>query len=318
MSQIPKRVDTYGKKSNKKKKKVNKWVIGISIVAVLAVGVIGISMYVGHQMTHPEKKEIDQFPDEYGMDYEDIEFVSQDGETNLKGWVIEPEKEAKMTVIFAHGYKGNRFEDHVSFLEMAKDLHDLKYRILMFDFRYSGESEGDLTTIGVKEQLDLLGAIDFAEENYDEPISLLGISMGAATSLLAASQSDVISVVADSPFSDLESYLKENLPVWSKLPSIPFTPTILTITPLLSDLDPKEASPISVLEDIAPRPVLFIHNKGDESIPYFESQKMHEAYPKHFQIWLPDGVGHVTAYKQNTEEYIERVDEFFKAALKDK
>src|SRR5699024_7827317 len=309
MSDVPRRVDTYGVKNKKKK---SKWKIVISIVALIGIAAVGISAYVGHSMTHPDKKPIDQFPDEYGMDYEDVEFVSRDGETNLKGWVIEPEKDAKMTVIFSHGYKGNRFEDHVSFLDMAKDLHDKKYRILMFDFRYSGESEGEMTTIGAKEQLDLLGAIDYMEETYDEPDSLLGISMGAATSLLAAAQSDVISVVADSPFSDLEEYLKENLPVWSNLPSIPFTPLILNIVPKMTDLDPKEASPISVLEDIAPRPILFIHNKGDESIPYFESQKMHDEYPKYFQIWLPDGVGHVTAYKQNKEDYIEKVEDFFK------
>src|SRR5690625_5772218 len=73
-----------------------------------------------------------------------------------------------------------------------------------------------MATVGAKEQLDLLGVIDWVDENYEEPIGLLGISMGASTSLLAAAQTDdVIGVVADSPFSDLQEYLKVNLPVWS-------------------------------------------------------------------------------------------------------
>jgi len=30
----------------------------------------------------------------------------------------------------------------------------------MFDFRYAGESEGEMSTVSAKEQLDMLGAID--------------------------------------------------------------------------------------------------------------------------------------------------------------
>jgi dipeptidyl aminopeptidase/acylaminoacyl peptidase len=285
------------KKGAKKrsKKKIASIIIG-SILLLAIIICVGISVYVGQSMTHPEKKPIDQFPSDYGMQYEDITFPSREDGLNLSGWVLTPDTKPKMTVVFAHGYKGNRFEDHVSFFDMAADLLDLGYRVIMFDFRYAGNSDGEMSTVGAKEQLDLLGAIDWADANYDEPIGLLGISMGASTSLLAAAQTDkVAAVVADSPFSDLEEYLKENLPVWSDLPNFPFTPMIMTIMPLITDLDPKEASPISVLDDIAPRPILFIHNKRDASIPYTESEKMAEAYSGLADLWLPDGEGHVKA-----------------------
>jgi len=300
------------------RKKTTK-IVGIIIAALLLLTIIicvGISIYVGHSMTHPEKKPIDQLPSDYGMEYDEIGFSSKEDGLNLAGWVLHPEESPKMTVIFAHGYKGNRFEDHVSFFTMAEDLLEKGYRVVMFDFRYAGDSDGDMSTVGAKEQLDLLGAIDWADDNYEEPIGLLGISMGASTSLLAASQSDdVIGIVADSPFSDLEDYLKVNLPVWSELPNLPFTPLIMTLMPIISELDPKDASPISVLDDIAPRPVLFIHNKGDDSIPYTESEKMMEKHSDVFDLWLPDGDGHVKAYQQNKAEYIDRVDDFFEEAL---
>src|SRR5690625_7023528 len=123
----------------------------------------------------------------------------------------------------------------------------------------------------------MLGAIDWATDHYEEPVGLLGISMGASTALLAGSQSDdVVGVVADSPFSDLEDYLKVNLPVWSDLPNFPFTPLIMNIMPIITDLDAKEVSAISVLDEIAPGPVLFIYNKGDDSIHYQESEQMVE------------------------------------------
>lgn len=301
-------------------KKSTKKIAGIIIGIIILVAIIicvGISIYVGHSMTHPEKKPIDQQPSDYGIvDYDDIKFSSREDGLNLSGWVLNPAEPPKMTVIFAHGYKGNRFEDHISFFSMAADLLEKGYRVVMFDFRYAGDSDGEMSTVGAKEQLDLLGAIDWVDDNYEEPIGLLGISMGASTSLLAAAQTDeVIAVVADSPFSDLEAYLKVNLPVWSDLPNFPFTPLIMFLMPIISDLDPKDASPISVLDDIAPRPVLFIHNKGDDSIPYTESEKMAEKHPDIFELWLTDGDGHVKAYKQNKAEYIERVDDFFEDTL---
>lgn len=303
-----------------RKKPPWKKIFWFSIISLLGIAVtvcIGISIYVGNQMTHPEKKPIDQYPSEHGISYDDISFVSRDGETTLAGWVLHPEDEAKMTIIFGHGYKGNRFEDHIPFFDMAKRLIDLNYRVVMFDFRYAGESEGDMSTVSAKEQYDMLGAIDWVKDHYDESIGLLGISMGASTAILAAAQSEeVVGVVADSPFSDLEDYLRKNLPVWSDLPNFPFTPLILTIMPLITDLDPKEASPISVLDEVAPRPILFIHNKGDASIPYTESELMVEKHPEYFTLWLTEGEGHVMSFKQNKEEYIQKVDDFFSKLIK--
>ncbi|MCJ8008974.1 alpha/beta hydrolase [Lederbergia wuyishanensis] len=103
---------------------------------------------------------------------------------------------------------------------------------------------------------------------------------------------------------------------WSDLPNFPFTPLILTMIPLMTNLDLQDASPVSVLNKLKNRPVLFIHNKGDDLIPYSESEKMVQKYPESFSIWITDGEGHVESYKQNSEEYVKRVDEFFGTALK--
>lgn len=303
-----------------KKRKWKKWLlITVLSLFVIAFGVcVGISVHVGNQMTHPEKKPIEEVPSDYGMEYDDIEFLSDDGETELSGWVIHPEEEAQMTVIFGHGYKGNRYEDHIPFFEIADGLLDRGYRVVFFDFRYAGESGGDMSTVGAKEQLDMLGAVDYIAGEYDEPIGLLGFSMGGSTAILTASQTDeVVAVIADSPFSDLEDYLKVNLPVWSDLPNFPFTPLILTIMPMITDLDPKEASPISVLDNVAPRPILFIHNEGDTSIPYTESEIMMKKHPDVFSLWLTDGEGHVKSFEQNKEDYIERIDAFYSEVLEE-
>nr|WP_207952153.1 alpha/beta fold hydrolase [Paenibacillus turpanensis] len=285
--------------------------VGIVITAIIAC--LGISVYVGLTLTHPEKKPITQTPAELGLPFADQVFTSADGSTSLKGWVIEPEN-PKLTVIMSHGYRGNRVEKNLPFLPIAKSFHDAGYRVLLFDFRYNGESGGSMTTIGAKEKLDLLGVIGWAKQNHDEPIVLYGISMGAATSILAAGLSpDVSAVLADSPYSDLESYLKTNLSVWSKLPEFPFTPLIMALIPKVTELDPKEASPMAELDKIYPRPVLFVHGRNDAYIPSAESEKMAAAHPDRFQLWVTENQGHVQSYKHHSEEYMKRAIEFFKA-----
>lgn len=301
------------KRWNKKKLAV---ISGIIIILLTITVLVSISVKVGLELTKPEKKSIVLFPSDYGIEFRDIQFFSNDGETKLSGWVLEPEVPVKMNLIFAHGYKGNRYEENIPFFPLANDLLLKGYRIVMFDFRYAGESEGKMTTVGAKEKLDVIGAVDWVTEHYDEPVGLLGISMGGAASIMAAAQSEkVAAVVADSSFSDLYDYLKVNLPVWTDLPDFPFTPLILTIIPLITDLDPKEASPMTDLAKVAPRPVLFIHNKKDDKIPYKESEKMVEVNPNIFDIWLTNGAGHVKSFEQNPAAYVNKVDEFFEKVL---
>ena len=298
------------KKKAKKKKKF--FLIGTGVVAsVAAAAILGISVYVGINLTHKPKKEILETPSNYGMAYEERTFLSKDGETNIEGWVIESVGVTKGTIIMSHGYSGNRIEENVGFLPLGKSFAENGYRVVMFDFRASGLSGGKMITVGAKEKLDLLGVINWVETNTVEPIILYGISMGAATSILAGSENEnVQAVIADSPFSDLRDYLETNLPVWTGLPDFPFTPVIIRTIPIITELDPNEASPITQVKTLYPRPVLFIHAKGDSYIPYTESVKMVENYSDKFQLWTPDGSEHVKAYVDYQEEYLERVFAF--------
>ncbi|MBB6284816.1 alpha/beta hydrolase [Geobacillus subterraneus] len=291
------------------------WVpLSLAIVAFGVLACIGVSVYVGWQLTHKERQPITETPHDYGMTYENATFISKDGETRLKGWIISPQKPARMTVVFAHGYAGNRIQENVPFLPLAKRFVSEGYRVILFDFRASGESEGDMITIGVKEKDDLLGVIDYAKQHYREPVALYGVSMGAATSILAAAEDgDVRGVIADSPFSDLESYLRANMPVWTHLPDVPFTYLILAIVPALADLDLDLSSPIRAVDRVAPRPILFIHSKDDRSIPYEESVKLHRTHSDVFQLWLTEKADHVKSFSLYGDEYIERVFTFLRS-----
>lgn len=47
---------------------------------------VGISTYVGWQLTHPKRKIVDEFPEPYGLQKQDITFPSQSQDVALDGW----------------------------------------------------------------------------------------------------------------------------------------------------------------------------------------------------------------------------------------
>ncbi|MCR8636862.1 alpha/beta hydrolase [Paenibacillus radicis (ex Xue et al. 2023)] len=290
----------------------------VLLLLVLAVASVTISTYVGWKLTHPEHKALTDSPDKYGLSFEPVEFESRNKDVKLKGWFIpasDTSTPAKMNIIFAHGYRENRLQSGAEALKLAKELAAQGYNVLMFDFRNSGESEGNLTTVGYLEKFDLLGAIDWTRAHHPEPIALHGFSMGGTVALLAAAEDPQIAgVVADSPFNHLTRYLEDNLPVWSKLPNYPFTPLILGILPPLTGIVTDQVDGLTAVDRIYPRPVLFIHSAEDASIPYQNSESMWEKHKDRFQIWKPSaGREHVRVHAKLAAEYESKVLEFYKS-----
>lgn len=290
----------------------------ISLILVLVMlGIVGLSTYVGWQLTHPERKIVDDVPENYNLHRKDVTFPSRTDGVLLDGWYLESPNASSLakstTVIMSHGYAGTRLEKGLPALLLAQAIVKAGHHVLMFDFRNSGRSGGDTTTIGFLEKEDILGAIDWVQSYPNTPteIVLLGFSMGGTSSLLAAAEVKAVSgVITDSAFSQLLPYLKENLPVWSKLPRYPFTPLILFILPKLIGVNPHAVDALAAVDKIAPRPILFIHSKDDLAIPYTNSTQMFKRHPAVFEQWITEGAGHVGSFQLQSEAYIERVLNF--------
>ncbi|WNQ13566.1 alpha/beta fold hydrolase [Paenibacillus aurantius] len=291
--------------------------ITLVLAALLTLCAAGLSTYVGWSLTHPAKKPLTETPSDYGLAYEKISFPSRDGKISLKGWFLPgAEGTGGKTVIIAHGYSKNRLQDDAHIMPLVQSIIKEGYGVVMFDFRNSGESGGSLTSVGEYEEQDLLGAIDWVKQEHPGRTALLGFSMGASTALLAAAEEpSVASVIADSPFSHLERYLKENLPAWSHLPSFPFTPLILGILPPLVGVHPGLVDVSAAADAVYPRPVLFIHSKDDDKIPSVNSQSMWQAHPDKFEFWETKQAGHVGSYKLFPKAYTEKVLQFLAGNL---
>ncbi|RBW71628.1 alpha/beta hydrolase [Bacillus taeanensis] len=279
----------------------------LTIAVLVFVSIPSIAAVVGWSLTHPERELIEVRPESFDLTYEEIEFHSERDNILLKGWLIPTENKKKI-VIFAHGYADNRSNIEAA-LPTAKALYDKGIPSLLFDFQNSGESEGTVTSVGHFEKADLLAAVNFLKTEGYEEVIFIGYSMGAVVSLITAPDvSEVKAVVADSPFSDLRSYLEDNLPVWSGLPAFPFTPLIMAEMPLLTGIDMDQVRPIEAVQNLGERPLLLIHTKDDNKIPSTNSEEIYKvSNSPHTELWMTPGTEHIGSYNENPEEYLNKI-----------
>jgi fermentation-respiration switch protein FrsA (DUF1100 family) len=291
-------------------------IIGSAIVVIVLI-CTAVSGYVGWNLTHPLRKAVDSSPADYGLTYTEVQFPSRVDSVALRGWFLPAAGQGNVrTLIFAHGYAGNRLETGLPALALARSLVQAGYNVLMFDFRNSGQSEGKLTSVGQFEVNDLLGAVDWVAADHPGNIGVVGFSMGATTSILAAAQSPAIAaVVADSPFANLKQYLQDNLSVWSHLPNFPFTPMIMHILPPLTGIDASSVDANKAVDLVYPRPILFVHSGADPSIPVANSERLYSRHPDKFSLWKSGANTHVGSYKFAPQEYTSRVIDFFEKNL---
>jgi alpha-beta hydrolase superfamily lysophospholipase len=282
------------------------WIAAALLALALSL-LAAVTLVVYHSL-HPARWALREFPSDYGLEYEDVRFPSKDG-TNLAGWWV-PAASPRGAVVLCHGYPSNRSD----VLPAIPFLHEAGYDLLAFDFRRLGESEGKMTTIGLREPLDLHGAVTFAQSRRSGLVGVLGISMGAATALLeAADDPRVAAVVADSPFADLAAQVPRRFGRGAAAGLAGRYAGWLGGRIIGERVG--NASPLRAIPRIAPRPVLLIHGDADRVIPDADSRALYAAAGEPKQLWVVPGAGHVEAFGCERAEYERRVLALFNGAL---
>ncbi len=111
------------------------------------------------------------------------------------------------TVVICHGYRVSR----TILRPVAALEYKFGYNTLLFDFRGHGESDSVTTSGGNAEVRDLEAALTVASqqpETLPGKIIIHGFSMGAAIALLTPPRSEVVAIIADSPYARLDEVLR--------------------------------------------------------------------------------------------------------------
>jgi fermentation-respiration switch protein FrsA (DUF1100 family) len=290
--------------------------IGLPIILVVVIAFLGISAFLGSSMTTVERMPVEENSALLSLSHEDISFSSVDGEINLRGWYF-PVQDSEPVIIMVHGADGNRADPSIGMPEIARGLVEHGYNVLMFDLRGHGESEGNRMSAGYYERRDLLGAVEYIKGRGLEHIGVLGFSVGAVTTLMAAAESeDIDAVVADSSFADLKDMMAPEFSKRTKFPEL-FLQPLLFMVKIMYGVDFNAIKPVDSVSGIAPRPIFFIHGELDETVPLEHAYRLHEASqnPEN-QLWVASGAGHVRAYIMYPEEYMNNITAFFDGILR--
>lgn len=286
----------------------------LAIIVVMAVVILGIAGYAASSLTRFERVPVENTPADFGIEYVDVEFPSRDG-LMLRGWWLEGE-EGEPVIVVVHGSEGNRAHPTDRNLGIASGLVDHGYNVLMFDMRGHGESEGKHISAGYHEKHDVLGAIDYIRQTgIQTQIGVLGLSMGAAASLMAAAESEEIAaVVADGGYADIISIFESEFSARSSLPGF-FIPIILFAANKMYDIDFAAIKPEEAVSELSV-PVFIIHGEQDDMVPVAHAYRLREAsrHPDS-RLWILPEAAHSNAYLMRPAEYTERVIAFFDEAL---
>ena len=193
-------------------------------------------------------------PGDMGLEYEDVSLTTSDGE-RLHGWYV-PATNRRGVVLFFHGNAGNISHR----LDSIGIFHQLGLDTLIIDYRGYGQSTGKTTEQGT--YLDAQAAWGYLADERGIPadrIIVFGRSLGGAIGAWLGAKRTPAAVIIESSFTsgvDMARRLYPFLPVR-----------------LITRLRYPVVEYASRLEC----PVLVVHSRNDEIIPFEMGQSIYAA-----------------------------------------
>ncbi len=239
---------------------------------------------------------------------EAVEISSYDG-TKLLGHIYQCEK-AERFIIAMHGWRSSYGED---FGMMADFFHQNKCTVLYAEQRGQGQSGGDYMGFGLIERFDCLEWVKYANERFDLPIYLAGVSMGAATVLMASNlemPEKVKGIIADCGFTSPHA-------IWKHVANNNMKLAYGIIGKIADDICKKKiqmgTKEFSALESLKNTkiPVLFIHGTDDHFVPVTMTYENYKACSSPKKLLVVPGADHAMSFYIAPEEYKNAVISFW-------
>jgi fermentation-respiration switch protein FrsA (DUF1100 family) len=273
------------------------------VLAVIVANLVGYPVATAYIVTHAVNATVPD-PDP-GMGYEDVSFTTSDG-LRLVGWYV-PSQNGAAVIVFP-GREGRQ--------EYARMLTDHGYGALLFDRRGEGDSEGDPNLLGWGGDRDLKAAVEFLQDRPDvDPgrIGGIGLSVGGELLLEAAAETEGLQAVV-SEGAGARSYRETS----HRTDSNPFETGVyyvLTGATLVFSDEPVPPDLDDLVDDIAPRSVLFMYGEEGQPQEIDLNPTFYESAGEPKEIWEVPGAGHIDGLHSQPDAYERRVIGFLDRAL---
>jgi fermentation-respiration switch protein FrsA (DUF1100 family) len=261
----------------------------------LAVGYYEVDQVLRPPRNIPQGKTLRKF----NIPYQEVDLHTADG-VRLAAWYTPPRKGAAV-ILVAHGFGDQRPEWVYEMLARSG------YGVLAWDARAHGESDGEISTVGYLEVLDVKAALDYAlaQPNVTH-VGAWGGSMGAATLIRAAAQyPEIEALFVDSSFASMEDEFDYLVPY----PVL--NPLAKILAEIRTGISLDELRPVDAIARISPRPVYIVHSAADKVAPPDAGERLYNAAREPKFLWVEEGVPHQQIYHANPRRYRKRLIGFF-------
>ena len=238
----------------------------------------------------------------------DLEIESFDG-LKLHAKYYEYEKDSPIEIMF-HGYRGNAERDLSTGVKRAALC---KRSVVLVDQRASGNSEGHVISFGINERFDCALWAKYVCKKFGEhrKIILTGISMGAATVLMASNlelPKNVIGILADCPYNKPKDIIIKVVKDMHLSPKLLY-PFIKLGARLYGHFDLEASSPVESVRETS-IPVILIHGTSDDYVPCHMSEKLYDSCKSRKKLVTIEEGEHGTSYLKDPDKYIKELEEF--------
>lgn len=225
-------------------------------------------------------------PQQIGLAFEDVELLTED-RLRLHGWFV-PSVNARGTLLFFHGNAGNISHR----LDSIAVFNRMNLNVFIFDYRGYGQSQGRVTESGT--YLDAEAAWSYLVETRDidaSKIIVFGRSLGSSIAARLASRHEPAVLILESGFSSVPSMAQR---------LYPFLPV-----KWLSKFSYDTRQYVSSINC----PLLVVHSKNDDIIPYAEGRLVFDAAPADKQFLEIRG-GHNDGFIVTGQAYVDGLNGF--------
>lgn len=227
----------------------------VPIVALYAALVVLAFIFQSRLIYFPEQDLI-AIPSDMGLDYEDLTLTTSDG-VAINAWFVPSDVEGPV-VLFCHGNAGNISHR----LDTIQLLHDLGLSVLVFDYRGYGTSEGSPSEEGSYRDAEAAWSY-LTDERQVAPrmVVIFGRSLGGPVAAHLAANHNAGALIIESAFTSIPDIGAR---------AYPFLPVRL--------MSRYDYSTVDLVKN-AGCPVLVVHSRSDEIIPFGHGRSIYEAAP---------------------------------------
>ena len=306
-----------------RKIRIRKHRVLLGIIALLFVVSVGASLYFVHVAQIREEKSfinnngrskgtpIYAYEQSFDQLTKETLWMTNQG-LKQDAWYVPAETATNKTVIVVHGFTNDK-EDMKPYAWM---FHELGYNVLMPDNMSHGDSEGQIIGYGWNDRLNVIKWAEMlVEQNSDSEITLFGVSMGAATVMMASGEESlpdqVVNIIEDCGYSSVWDELKYQAKEMYNLPAFPILYEVSAISKIRAGFSYGQASSVNQLKNNT-RPVLFIHGSDDTFVPTSMVYKNYQATQGEKELYIVKGAGHAKSFETDPQAYIEKISTFLK------